>query len=165
MNKLEVFFDYACPYCFRGHQNLIDLLPDFPELEIAWRPCESHPRPDRYGMHSDLLIQGMYFAADKGVDIWQYHEAAYSLILIQQLDVENINIVAQGLKDILDAGALAKSLENGEYSQALQDGNHLAFEKSGVWAVPSYRMNGRKLDAVENVGVTKDQLRAFIAGL
>jgi len=34
----------------------------------------------------------------------------------------------------------------------------------GVWAVPSYRMDGRKLDSIENVGITKRQLTDFLSG-
>jgi hypothetical protein len=30
--------------------------------------------------------------------------------------------------------------------------------------VPAYRLNGRKLDAVEDVGVTKEQLARFLSG-
>lgn len=30
MAKLEVFFDYLCPYCYRGHQNLKEALKKIP---------------------------------------------------------------------------------------------------------------------------------------
>lgn len=39
-----------------------------------------------------------------------------------------------------------------------------AYEQSGVWAIPSYRMDGKKLDAREGVGVPKEQLKAFLKG-
>ena len=61
---LEVFFDYACPYCQLGHQNLLALLPRHPGLEILWRPCEAHPRPEPARIHSDLAIQGMYLVQE-----------------------------------------------------------------------------------------------------
>ena len=32
--KLDVYFDYACPYCYRGHQNLLELLKRHPEVEV-----------------------------------------------------------------------------------------------------------------------------------
>lgn len=34
MPMLEVFFDYACPYCLRGHKYLFELLPQYPQIEI-----------------------------------------------------------------------------------------------------------------------------------
>jgi len=40
--KLEVFFDYACPYCQQGHESLLELLPQYPQVEIVWYPCEAH---------------------------------------------------------------------------------------------------------------------------
>ena len=162
MSKLEVFFDYACPYCLIGHNHLIDLLPDFPDLEVVWRPCESHPRPEKYGMHSDLCIQGMFFVVDNGVDLWTYHERAYSLILKRRMNVENIDILTECFSDLLDAKALREALKSGKYRKVQQKANRYAFEQSGVWVVPAYRMGGRRLDSVEDVGVSKEHLRAFL---
>ena len=56
--KLELFFDYICPYCYRGHRMFLELLPLYPGLEVVWRPCESHPRPENTYRHSDMAIQG-----------------------------------------------------------------------------------------------------------
>lgn len=163
MNKLEVFFDYACPYCLRGHEYLIDLLPRYPQVEVAWRPCEAHPRPDRYGPHSDLCIQGMFFALEHGADIWAYHDRMYRAALIDRIHIEDIDILAESVRDLLDADALRISLRNGQYTGMLADSNRYAYERSGVWVVPSYRMNGKRLDSVENIGVTKERLESFIA--
>jgi len=165
MLKLEVFFDYACPYCYKGHQNLIELLPDFFQIEIIWRPCESHPRPDRYGMHSDLCIQGMFFAADQGVNLWEYHERMYDLILNRRVNVEDIDTLSENVADLLDAEAFREALTDGKYVKALREANHYAFSQSGVWVVPAYRMDGRRLDAVEDVGVSKAQLRALLTAV
>ena len=162
MTSLEVFFDYACPYCLSGHQILLELLPDFPHVSVVWRPCESHPRPERFGMHSDLLIQGMYFAADHGANLLAYHQRAYDLILKRRADVERADVVAAGFADLLDTDALYKALTAGQYSGILQDANDYAFERSGVWVVPAYRMNGRRLDSIEDEYITKAQLEAFL---
>ena len=64
MRHLELFFDYACPYCLRAHELLLELLPLHSDIEIDWRPCESHPRPDSYGPHSGLCIRGVYDARE-----------------------------------------------------------------------------------------------------
>ena len=29
MPRLEIMFDYACPYCYEAHQYLAELLPDY----------------------------------------------------------------------------------------------------------------------------------------
>jgi len=162
MNKLEVFFDYACPFCLRGHEYLAELHQLFPQIEIEWHPCEAHPRPEVHSPYSDLCIQGMFFAQDHGVDIWAYHDRMYKAALKDRADIGDINVLADIVKDLLNTDDFCKSLQSGEYAKVQLDANQYAFEKSGVWAVPSYRMNGKKLDSVENVGVTKEQLATFM---
>ena len=46
--------------------------------------------------------------------------------------------------------------------KAVPAANCYAYAQSGVWAVPAYRMEGRKLDSLEGVGITKAQLEAFL---
>lgn len=162
MNKLEVFFDYTCPYCLRGHEYLVELLPLYPQIEVVWYPCESHPRPDTFGPHSDLCIQGMFYALDRKVDLWEYHKRMYRAALKDRIDIEDTNVLAGCVKGLLDMDEFRISLQKGEYVKLQQKANLFAFEHSGVWAVPSYRMNGKRLDAVEEVGVTKEQLASFM---
>jgi predicted DsbA family dithiol-disulfide isomerase len=162
MPALEVFFDYACPYCLRGHEYLTALLPEYPGIEVAWRPCEAHPRPEKYGPHSDLCIQGLYYALEQGADIWEYHARMYAAAVRDRVNIEDPEAVAGRVRGLLDPDAFLRALRSGRYAKAVSDGNDYAYELSGVWAVPSYRMDGRKLDAVEGVGVTKDQLAAFL---
>jgi len=165
MHKLEVFFDYACPFCLRGHEYLKELHPRYPEIEIVWRPCEAHPRPERYGPHSDLCMQGMFFALDHGVDIWEYHERMFRAALKDRADIERVDVLADIVADLIDVDEFRRSLESGEYAENQREGNDYAYGRCGVWAVPSYRMAGRKLDSIEGVGVTKDQLERFMEGV
>ncbi len=44
--KVEVFFDYICPYCYAGLKYLEDLLPEYDFVEIEWRSVEAHPRSE-----------------------------------------------------------------------------------------------------------------------
>ncbi len=162
MNKLEVFFDYACPYCLRGHQYLSELHMLYPQVEIVWRPCEAHPRPERYGPHSDLCIQGMFFALDHEVDIWAYHDKMFKAALTDRINIEDVGVLSEAVKGLLDADAFRESLQNGEYVKLQRDANRYAYDLSGVWAVPSYRMNGKKLDSIEDIGITKEQLNSFL---
>jgi predicted DsbA family dithiol-disulfide isomerase len=160
--ELEVFFDYACPYCFQAYRHLTELIPDYPDVDIIWRPCEAHPRPERYGLHSDLCIQGYFFAAENGVDVWAYHDCMYRAALKEHVNIEDIDALSDFVRDLVDADAFRLALRQGIYSRALAESNELAFERSGVWVVPAYRLEGRKLDAVENIGVSKEQLRRFL---
>ncbi|MCI8492476.1 MULTISPECIES: DsbA family oxidoreductase [Anaerotruncus] len=164
MRRLEIFFDYACPYCLRAHELLLELLPRYSDIEADWRPCESHPRPDRYGPHSDLCIRGMYFARGYGADLLEYHRLMYRAALIERADIEDPAVVARAAGSLLDAGALERALRSGRYEHELKEANAYAFNRSGVWVVPAYRMDGRRLDARENIGVTRGELAAFLAG-
>lgn len=162
MPKLEFFFDYSCPYCLKGYNLLLELLPDFPGLEVEWFPCEAHPRPETYGPHSDLCIEGMYFAKEAGADLWAYHDRMYRLALGDRVNIEDADTLARHVGDLLDADAFRAALLEHRYARQVVEGNAYAYEQNGVWAVPSYRMDGRKLDARENVGVSTTQLRGFL---
>ena len=80
--QIEVFYDYACPFSRKAHRHLERLLPDFPDTEPVWRPCESYPRPASHEthQHSDLCIQAMFYATEEGIDLWKFHSLAYSPI-------------------------------------------------------------------------------------
>lgn len=162
MPQLEVFFDYACPYCLKGHEILKELIPQYPRIEVVWCPCEAHPRPETYGPHSDLCIQGMFYAQDKGIDLWRYHDIMYQAALVSHIDIEDAYTLSLAVKDILDPESFCGALENNTYIDSLKNANHYAFSESGVWVVPAFRMNGKKLDAAENIGVTKTQLDSFL---
>ena len=157
-----MFFDYACPYCLRAHEYLTELIPQYPDVSVVWRPCEAHPRPDRYGLHSDLCIQGYFFVRENGADVLAYHDRMYRAALKDRIDIESIDVLTDSVRDLVDADAFRLALQQGTYQKALAESNRLAFEHSGVWVVPAYRMAGRKIDAVENVGVSKEQLRRFL---
>lgn len=160
--SLEIFFDYACPYCMKAHRHLIDLLPAFPNIEPVWRPCEAHPRPESYGPHSDLLIRGMFFAAEAGVDIFSYHETMFCAALVDRANVEDPAVVAKLASRLLDGDALYEALVSGKYADELAAANSYAYDISGVWVVPAYCMGGRRIDPVEDVGVSRVQLRHFL---
>lgn len=164
IRTLEIFYDFACPYCLRGHEYLAELLPNYPDVEIAWRPCEAHPRPERYGLHSDLCIQGLFYAQEQRVDLWDYHARMYAAAVKERVNIEDTEVLAGRVHGLMDPAAFLAALQSGVYAKAVSDGNDYAYEQSGVWAVPAYRMNGKKLDAVENVGVTKQQLADFLKG-
>jgi len=80
----------------------------------------------------------------------------------EHIDIESIDVLSEYVGDLVNADAFRFALQQGSYRSALDEVNELAYEKSGVWAVPAYRMEERKLDAIENIGVTKEELRLFM---
>jgi len=162
MKKLEVFFDYACPYCLTGHEYLMELLPEHADIEIIWRPCEAHPRPEVYGRYSDLCVKGLFYAIDQNIDLQDFHDRMYRAALKDGVNIEDPAALADYFKDLFDPAEFCDALKNGKYEQACLDANDYAFEQSGVWFIPAYRMDGKKLDSAGGVGITKKQLSDFL---
>ena len=162
MRKLEVFFDYACPFCLKGHEYLMELLPGHTDIEVVWHSCEAHPRPEVYGRYSDLCVQGLFYAMEQGIDLTEFHDRMYKAALKDGIDIEDPAALADYFKDLLNPEAFRDALKSGIYEKAALEANDYAYEQSGVWFVPSYRMAGRKLDAAGGVGVTKMQLAEFL---
>lgn len=163
MPTLEVFFDYACPYCSRGHEILLELLPQFPTVSVEWHPCEAHPRPERYGPHSDLCARGMFFALEQGADLMEYHPRMYRAALVDRVDIESPSVVAQLAEGLTDSKLLLEALSGDLFLGRLYQNNQLAWDTYQFPAVPSYRMNGKLLKAIGNVGITKERLWEFLS--
>lgn len=163
MPTLEVFFDYACPYCLRGHEILRELMPRFPTVCVQWHPCEAHPRPERYGLHSDLCARGMYYAQEHGLDLMEYHRRMYRAAVVDRVDIESPDVVAQLVDGLTDSKQFHRALSHGVYADKLLENNRLAWEVYQYPAVPSYCMNGLLLKAIPNIGVTNPQLSAFLS--
>ena len=165
MKKLEVFFDYACPYCLRGHEFLLEILPKFPKIEVEWYPCEAHPRPEDHPPHSDLLARGMYIADDMGVDLAEYHLKMYKAALKDHENIEEIGTVARLVEGLTtDSDKFRKTLLDGAYLGKLNENNQLAWEKYDFPAVPSFRMGEKLLKSVPGVGVTREMLEELLRG-
>jgi len=162
MSILEVFYDYACPYCMRGYEYLTELILSYPGIQIEWCPCEAHPRPEQYGRHSDLCARGMFYALEHGANLMDYHRRMYRAAVTERADIEDLEIIS-GLTDGLpDGKAFHNAMTQGAYINELNENNRLAWETYDFPAVPSYRLNGKMLKSVPGVGVSKQQLADFI---
>lgn len=162
MATLEVFFDYNCPFCLKGHKILTELIPLYPNIEIEWRPCEAHPRPESYGLHSDLCAIGMFYAKEHNIDLMEYHHRMYSASLTQKLNIEDIHTITGLISDLLDSKLFYGVLADGFYVDKLLDNNTLAWETYQFQAVPSYHMNGKLLKSIAGIGITKQRLVEFL---
>ncbi|MCL2580344.1 MAG: DsbA family protein [Oscillospiraceae bacterium] len=168
MKQIEVFMDYACPFCSKGWRMLLPLLPDYPNAEIVWRLCEASPRPEdgspdeSHGKHSDLCIQAAFYAADQGVDMIGFHDKMYYRYHKEKLDVEDIETLVGALTDLVDPDGLRDALVSGKYRQALKDANDYAYNRAGVYIIPAFRMGGHKLDSAAMIGVTQEQIKDFL---
>jgi GrpB-like predicted nucleotidyltransferase (UPF0157 family) len=87
----------------------------------------------------------------------------FDAALVSQINIEDASVLAEFVSDIVNAEAFAEALASGRYKERGLAGNDYAYKTSGVWAVPSYRLDGKELNAVENVGVTKEELWALLS--
>lgn len=162
MRKLDVFFDYSCPYCLRGHELLLELLPQYPDIEVVWHGVEAHPRPEDWPPHTDLCMQGLLFVQEQGGDEMAYHERLYDALHKDDVDVENAAALAAYVADLVDEAAFLHALTTGKYTKEQAAGNDYAYDECGVWYLPAFRMEGAKLDSEGDFGVTKQQLANFL---
>lgn len=162
MRTLEVFFDYECPYCKRGYEDLKELLKEHDDIEVVWRVCEAHPRPEDHPPHTDLALQGYFFAKEHGADIIAYHDRLFDAVHVDQIDVESAEVLADYTSHLVDRDAYLKALTDGTYKQIQEEHNDYAYEENEVWFLPAFRMDGKKLDAEGGVGVSREALAAFL---
>lgn len=164
---MDVYYDYACPYCVRGLAYLQELMPKYQSrITLQFIPVEAHPRPETYGLHTDLCAQGFYEAQRQGVDSWVYHAAIFKAAVNDRVNIEDANALGAVIKQIpgeFDAEAYVSALKTGVYADRINDNNHQAYDVNGVWAVPTFIMeDSRRLDAREGVGVSFKDLEALL---
>ena len=166
MPKIEMFFDHTCPYCHRGHKILMELLPKYPAAAIEWRPVEAHPKTEEpdHKPYADLAVQGSLFVRGAGLDELAYHERVYRAYFDERRAPDDIAVLAQCAGEIgADPAAFADALRSGQYQKAQREANDYAYGQNSVWAVPTFVCGEKRLDAKEGVGVTREQLDAFLA--
>ena len=165
MRRVDMYFDYECPYCKKGFEDLLDILEelgDKNDLHMVWRPCEAHPRPENHPPHTDLAIQGYFLALSEKIDIMAYHKRMFDAVHTDRIDVEDPETLAEYLDPVLPKEKLLPVLEEGVYRQAQERNNRLAYEENEVWYLPAFRLDGKKLDAEGGKGVTREDLKAFL---
>ena len=162
MAKIQIFFDYECPYCKKGYETLMELLPDYPNAEIEWTPVESHPRPEDHPPHTDLCLQSYYIALELEADMISFHEKMYQAASIERQNVEDPEVLVKILEGVLERNEFLELLKSKKYEPKVKENNDLAYEKEGVWFVPAFRSGGNKLDAKGGVGVTQDEVKSFL---
>ena len=165
MKKFQLFYDYECPYCKMGHETLMELLPQYPQSEIEWRPIEAHPRPENHNPHTDLAVISFYIALELGADMDKFHALMYQAISIERRNVEDPEILFSIIKNIVDRKKFMELLNSNKYASKPAENNDLAYEKEGVWFVPAFRAGTLKLDAKGVIGVSKSEVKDFLDNL
>ena len=166
MADFELFFDHTCPYCYRGHAYLKELLPDFPNAKITWRPVEAHPKVEEpeHMPYEDLAVMGALYVRENNPELeLAYHERIYKANFEERRAVDDVAVLTACAAEIgVEAAGFEAALRGNTYARALREANDHAYEECRVWAVPSYVCAEKRLDSVPGVGVTKEQIRALL---
>ena len=122
--KIKVFYDYTCPFCYKGIGELQDILPDYKSVEVEWSPCEAHPRPE---------------PAENGLNIKKYNNLVFEAHFEKQQKIDDKELLADlaeqaGAKreDVLELLAANKN------AKKVEDSNIEVWDTLGIPAVPSY---------------------------
>ncbi len=160
---LNVYFDYICPYCYRGITDLMELLPEFPGLSVNWVPCEAHPRPEPAFLHSDLANQAMIAVAEQGGDLLRFHHSVFQAHFVERRRIDDKHVLADMAADCgADRDKVLTALEKGLYRQTALDNNTLVWGKLGFEAVPCYQSDSLLLASREDVMISRKELRGFL---
>jgi len=167
MPKIEVFFDHTCPYCNRGLGYLWELLPKYPEVNIAWCPVEAHPKNEEpeHRPWQNLAVQASLCVRDLGVDEEEFHKRLYRAYCEEKLSVEDIAVLAKCAEEIgADRSKVETALKEAKYEKQQLAANDYAYEQKNVWAVPTFVGESSRLDAMAGIGVTKAQVEKLLTG-
>lgn len=189
--QVEVFFDYICPFCYRGLKHLREVKDNYPEIEFIYRATEVNPEnedkivldgetqkrlkvflneagldfnPPYMPMgHTNHAFHAMnYIVAEQG-EIDQYHHNVYQAIFVEQKDIEDINVVLECASDCgIDVEQLKQVLTLEDYTKQRQVDLEYAYLQNNIKYVPTLIAKDKRLDAIEALGFSKEQLIEYL---
>ena len=138
--KLEIFYDYSCPYCYEGLNQLKGLIKNHPELELDFMPCEAHPRPEPAKIHSDMAAQLAFFLKDKRIDLREYNDLVYKAHFEEKARIDDVKLLGALASECgVSAEEATAVLKENKYADKLSACNELVWSKLKADAVPGYR--------------------------
>lgn len=161
--KIKVYFDYLCPYCYRGQANFDKLLEKHPDWEPEWVPCEAHPRPEPARVHSDIAIMGCAYLQEHGGDINLYNHLVFAANFEEGKNIEDTALLAEfGARCGADAAAMKQAIEDKRYQGVVDANNRLTWETQGFEAVPSYSVGEAATGSAGGVLISPEAIERFV---
>ncbi len=143
--QIEAIFDFLCPYCYKGIGEFMDIIPDFPDVEVIWRPCESHPRPEFARQHSDLANAAFFYLRDAGGDLSAFINKVYKACFVDKKRIDDADLLASIASECGgDKDEAYKAVTDGRYADEVNKANIYAWDELKLNAVPSYICEGKK---------------------
>ena len=143
MSKLEVYFDYTCPYCYKGLKELAKLREKY-DIDIDWFPCEAHPRPEFAPVHSDLATQTLIFIKENNLNASKFNDLVYNAHFEEGKKIDDIKLLSEFAALCgADKEEVYKLLSENKYADKVIANNNLVWEDLAFEAVPSYRKDNK----------------------
>lgn len=176
MRELEVFFDFTCPYCYRGLQNLPQVLEDFPDVIVRWTPCEAHPRPEKVRVHSDVALRSRYIveqllgekadvSSEKEISrkLYDFIMLVYDAHFEKKELIDDILLLSDLSKNVgVESARVAQLLREGAYADRPEQNNAFAWGEMAFDAVPSYRLGEATARSGSGVLVSNEEVRRLL---
>lgn len=160
---LKVYFDFLCPYCYKGVMNLLALLPDYPELKVNWMPCEAHPKPEVCSQYSDIASEAFLYIKGHNGDVIPFIEKVYKSHYEDGQRIDDKDFLADACEMTgVDPKALKASLIRRDYKQDVMSINDEVWNVYMLDAVPSYHCRNKSLRSKENQMISIDELKEFL---
>ena len=160
MPKFQFFYDYLCPHCKKGYEIMMDLLGNYPGMEVEYRPIELNPKPIK-----NPYIQAFYIAEELGADMAKFHNTLFQKASIESQNVRSSKVMADIIEGIMDKEKYLEILNSDKYASKADENNDLAYEKDDVWFLPAFRVPGAstpRLDAEGGIGITPEGFKEFL---
>lgn len=164
MKRVEMYFDYECPFCLRAFEHILALKPEFPGMEIDLFPLVLRQEPGyTFQSRSAPASQLFYYLKENGTEEEQlrFTKRIYDLVHREKADINDPKILAENLSEFIPAEKIREILDTGSYREKQETANR-AFDLYQIAYVPIFRMNGQQLDAVAGEGITLEKLRQFL---
>ena len=160
---IDVFYEFTCPFCYKGLKQLYNIVGDRADVELNFMPCETHPYPGFAVIHSYKAARLVYFLKDKGLDVKKFNDLIYDAHFEKKLSIDDDKL----LKDFA-VGLGAKEDEVYElvnsdlYADILSKNNELVWNELSIDAVPSYRLGDKLAASRAGVLVSESDIKSLI---
>ena len=163
---VKVYFDFLCPYCYQGIQDLISLLPEYPDIHVDWYPCEAHPRPERMSVYSDIACEAFLYLKGHRGDLIPFIQNVYKAVFEDNLRIDDKELLVKLAENCaIETNRLKSSLIRRDYKQDVMAINSDIWDVYCAEAVPSYYNRNNILESKGGQMIDKSSLKNFLAHL
>ncbi len=187
--RVDVFFDYVCPYCYIASKREPILKGEF-DVDFNWKPWEIHPErsmraEERSYLEPSFIIRGLADEIDlkvtmpvhrsnsrkallgmlyaKGIGRFDdYHQAVFRKHWEEKKDISDLSVLREICTETgIDMDGLMRAVKDPEYDRILKQIDKEAGRRR-VELVPSYMLDSRIVVGNAPFANLKRELDSFL---